>query len=76
MTSEPEIIQSVDALPLSAREAILVVDGMGFRYEEACAVLDLDSKTLALRLHQARSALQLRTVLTPHHRVALAGALS
>ena len=76
VTNEPEIIRAVDALPLPLREAILLVDAMGFRYVEACAALDVDRKTLASRLHQARTVLQLQAALTPYPGVVLAGAVS
>ena len=76
MTNEPEIIRTLDALPLPLREAILLVDGMGFRYPEACAAMDVDRKTLVSRLHQARTDLELRAALTPYPGLALAGAVS
>ena len=76
VTNEPEIIRTLDALPLPLREAILLVDGMGFRYPEACAAMDVDRKTLVSRLHQARTDLELRAALTAYPGLALAGAVS
>jgi len=76
VTNEPEIIRALNALPLPLREAILLVDGMGFRYPEACAALDVDRKTLVSRLHEARTDLDSRAALTPYPGLALARAVS
>src|ERR1043166_3350587 len=76
VTYEPEIIRALNALPLPLREAILLVDGMGLRYPEACAALDVDRKTLVSRLHEAHIELESRAALTSYPRLELAGAVS
>ena len=46
------------ALPLEERAAVLLVDGQGFRYADAAAVLGIPVGTVASRLNRARPAMR------------------
>jgi RNA polymerase sigma-70 factor (ECF subfamily) len=46
------------ALPLEERAAVLLVDGQGFRYADAAAVLGVPVGTVASRLNRARPAVR------------------
>lgn len=49
---------ALTALPLEERVAVLLVDGQGFRYADAAAVLGVPVGTVASRLNRARPAIR------------------
>ena len=63
-TPEERLLERLDfdialhALPLDQRAAVILVDGLGFSYDDAAMMLELARGTLASRLHTARKALR------------------
>jgi len=53
-----DLAVALRALPVELRAPVLLVDGEGFSYPEAAAVLGLPEGTVASRLHRARTALR------------------
>jgi RNA polymerase sigma-70 factor, ECF subfamily len=52
-----ELAAAVDALSPKLREALLVVEVLGYRYREAAVILDVPEGTVKSRVHQARERL-------------------
>jgi len=55
---DAEVRESLEALPLQFRAAILLVDVEGFSYKEAAEILGVPEGTVMSRLFRARHALQ------------------
>ncbi len=52
-----ELDASLSALSPKLREALLVVEVLGYRYREAAVILDIPEGTVKSRVHQARERL-------------------
>ncbi len=50
-----DIARALGQLPVEQRSALLLVDGQGFSYDEAAAVLGVAAGTIASRLSRARA---------------------
>ena len=55
-----DVAAALAELAPEQRAAVLLVDGEGLDYSDACAVLGVPAGTLASRLHRARAALRAR----------------
>lgn len=55
-----EMRAALDALPLGQREAVLLIDVLGFSFSEAATALDSPPGTVASRVVRGRAALRLR----------------
>ena len=53
-----EIRAALDALPLGQREAVLLIDGLGFSFAEASTALGAPPGTVASRVARGRSAIR------------------
>jgi RNA polymerase sigma-70 factor (ECF subfamily) len=51
------IAQAIRALPIDLREPFVVIEVLGFDYQEASAILSVKLGTLKSRMHRARAAL-------------------
>lgn len=56
-SAEVDLEMNIAALPVKLREAFLLVEVVGLRYEETAAVLRVPVGTIKSRLHHARQAL-------------------
>ncbi len=52
-----ELTAGLDALSPKLREALLVVEVLGYRYREAAVILGVPEGTVKSRVHQARERL-------------------
>lgn len=52
-----ELAAGIDALAPRLREALLVVEVLGYRYREAAVILEVPEGTVKSRVHQARERL-------------------
>jgi RNA polymerase sigma factor (sigma-70 family) len=53
-----QVLQTLDALPRSQREAVVLVGWLGLDAEEAGRILGVAPSTVRVRLHRARAALR------------------
>jgi RNA polymerase sigma-70 factor (ECF subfamily) len=55
-----DIRRAVRSLPLAQRQALVLVEWLGFRGEEAAEILGIDAASVRGRLHRARATLRNR----------------
>ena len=57
MTVGIEVREAVAALPLSLREAVVLIDMFGLSYREAAGLMHIPEGTVKSRVHKARATL-------------------
>lgn len=55
-----EVLEALSSLPRSQREALLLVEWLGFPAEEAGRILGIEASSVRGRIHRARTALRER----------------
>jgi len=55
-----EVLEALSSLPRSQREALLLVEWLGFTAEEAGRILGIEASSVRGRIHRARTALRER----------------